>query len=268
MTAYLGDLDAETQPLHTVIATVLLRGLAGEEKTARAALEKIAELRPLIGVEYDETGNAASRRWRFLLQAGTQLQTWRLEKLTVFLWEKAVADEALVQLQTDRAQNVTREIRQQLCALQVAFGSSAEAAPWIETFARLSPHDGLAPLAGTLTTMNAHVAAVAIHRQIWERDLGEPEALRNLLNACRAASDEDTAEEVLRTSLGDGPQRLNKTARREFVVQLADLLESRGEPEQARAVLGETLDNLPNDTRLLLRLAQLNERTSRAEVPR
>ena len=259
-TAFLDGIDENLHPLHAAISTVLLRGLAGEEKAARAALEKIVEMRVLVGVEDDDTGNAASRRWRFLLQAGTQLQGWRLEKLAIFLWEKALADPALVQLQTDQAQNMARDIRQQLCALHVAFGSPVEAQPWIEMFARLLPHDGLAPLAGALTSMNANVAAVAIHRQIWEQNLGEPEALRNLLNACRAAGDEDTAEEILWRSLGDGPQRLNDAARRDFVVQLADLLDRKGENEQARIILGEMLDNAPNDTRLLLRLAQLSER--------
>ncbi len=262
---YLKDIDAETYPLHAVVSTVLLRGLAGDEKAAGAALDKIVELRPLIGVEYDDTGDAASRRWRFLLQAGRQLQTWRLERLTMLLWDKALGDEALVQLQTDQAQNVIRDLRQQLCALQVAYGPPGEAQAWIETFARTSPHDGLAPLASALAGMQANVAAVAIHRQMWERDLGEPEALRNLLTACRAAGDEDTAAEVLSASLSAGAQRLNGAARRDFAVQLADLLDRKGENEQARMVLGEMIDDAPNDTRLLLRLAQLNERANRVE---
>ena len=263
-TAYLGGIDATAQPLHAAISTVLLRGLAGEEAAAHAALEKIVEMRALVGVEYDDTGNSASRRWRFLLQAGTQLQSWRMEKLAVFLWEKALADEALAQLQTDQAQNLVREIRLQLCALHVAYDAPVLAQPWIEMFARLSPHEGLAPLAGALTGMGANVAAVAIQRQIWQQRLGDPEALRNLLIACRAAGDEDTAEEILWASLGDGPQRLNEAARREFVVQLADLLDRKGENEPARMLLGETLDNAPGDTRLLLRLGQLCERGGKA----
>ena len=263
--AYLGGIDENAHPLHAVISSVLLRGLAGEEKAAHAALEKIVELRPMVGVEYDDTGNSASRRWRFLLQAGTQLQAWRLEKLAMFLWEKALADAALVQLQTEQVQNVAREIRQQLCALHVACDSPADAEAWIETYARFSPHDSLAPLAGALASMNANVAAVAICRRLWEQNLGEPEALRNLLNACDAAGDKDTAEEALWLSLGDGAQRLNDAARREFVMQLADLLERKGEPDQARAVLGEMLDRAPNAPWLLLRLAQLEENARRPE---
>lgn len=263
--AYLGAIDEKVQPLHAAIATVLLRGLAGEEKAARGALEKIVELRPMCSGDDDDTGTAASRRWRFLLHAGRQLQAWRLEKLAMFLWEKALADEALVQLETEPVQNVAREIRLQLCALHAAYDAPAEAQVWIEKYARLSPHDGLAPLAATLTGMNAHVAAVAVCRQIWERNLGEPEALRSLLNACRAAGDDDTAEEALWLSLGDGAQRLNDAARREFVIALADLLERKGEPEQAGAVLGETLDHAPGDARLLVRLAQLDEKAGRAD---
>ena len=263
--AYLGGIDEKAYPLHAVISAVLLRGLAGEEKAAREALKRIVELGPMVGVEYDDTGNSASRRWRFLLQAGTQLQAWRLEKLAMVLWEKALGDEALVQLQTEQAQNVAREIRQQLCALHVAYDPPFQAQSWAETYARLSPNDRLAPLAGALTSMGANVRAVAIHRQIWEQNLGEPEALRNLLNACRAAGDDDTAEEVLWHSLGDGAQRLNDTARRDFLIPLADLLERKGEPEQAREVLGEMLTHAPGDTRLLLRLAQLEEHAGRAE---
>ena len=262
--AYLSGLDEKANPVHSAAATALLRGLAGDGKAARAALDKILELRPLIGVEYDDTGNSASRRWRFLLQAGTQLQSWQLERLTMYLWEKALDDPALVQLQSEQAQGVVSDLRQQLCALHIAFDAPADALPWIEAYTRLAPHDGLTPLAAALGGLNANVATVAICRQIWERNLGEPEALRALLNACRAAGDEDTAEEALWTSLGDGAQRLSDAARREFVVQLADLLDRKGENEQARMVLGETLDNAPNDLRLLLRLAQLNERAGRA----
>ncbi len=262
--AYLAGLDEKVNPVHKLASTALLRGLTGDEKAVREALDKIIELCPLIGVEYDDTGNSASRRWRFLLQAGTQLQSWRLEKLTMYLWDKALNDPAFVQLQSEQAQGVVRDLRQQLCALHIAFDAPSESPQWIEAYTRLSPHDGLTPLAATLSGLHANVAAVAICRQIWERNLGEPEALRALLNACRAAGDEDTAEEALWTSLGAGAQRLNDVARREFVIQLADLLDRKGENEQARTVVGETLDNAPNDLRLLLRLAQLNERAGRA----
>ena len=47
---------------------------------------------------------------------------------------------------------------------------------------------------------------------------------------------------------------------------LADLLERKGEPEQARAVLGEALDAAPGDARLILRFAQLEEKAGRAEA--
>jgi tetratricopeptide (TPR) repeat protein len=260
---YLGDIDAQANPVHAAIATVLLRGLAGDEAAARNAVDRIIELRPLISVEYDDSGRAASRRWRFLLQAGTQLLSWRLEKLSMDLWEKALDDEALIQLQSDEAQTIVRDLRQQLCVLHVAYDLPAEAPAWIDAFARLSPHDGLAPLTSGLNSMNANVAAVAVSRQVWEGNLGEPEALRSLLNACRAAGDEETAEEVLWLSFGDGSQRLSDASQREFFIQLVDLLERKNEHEQARTVLNEAITAAPNDVRFVLRFAQLYEQMGR-----
>ncbi len=261
--AYLAGLADRALPLHVAISTVLLRGLAAEEKAACAALEKILELRPMAGA--DTTGTSASRRWRFLLAAGMQLQDWRLEKLAIFLWEKTLEDDALIQLQTVEGQTVARDIRQQLTALQIAHGPRAEVPVRLETYTRFAPSDGFEPLVTLLAEMQAGVASVTVCRQIWERNLGEPAALRKLLQACRAAGDEDTAEEVLRTSLGAGAQRLNDAARPEFAVQLADLLDRRGESDGACIVLAEMLAHAPDDLRLLLRLAQMNERAGRVE---
>ena len=200
---------------------------------------------------------SGTRQLRFVLETGAQFEALKLEELAAYFWEKALADEALVQLQGDQAANLAHEIRQQLCVLRAATAPPGELQPWLDSFARLSPADGLAPLADALSTMGAHARAIAIYRQIWERDPSDTEAVRNVLKACRAAGDNDTAEAVLRASLSDGGSRLPDGARREFLLQFADTLEHKGDLDGARAALGSAVESTPGDTRLLLRLGRV-----------
>jgi lipopolysaccharide biosynthesis regulator YciM len=260
---YLSGLDAARQPLHTAIATALLRGLVGQEKEARAALDRLLEMRALTGVDLGEPGNSGIRHLRFLIETGAQLQALKLENLAVYFWEKALADDALVQLQDDQAGNLARDLRQRLCTLRALTARPGEVPALLEQFARLSTADGVAPLAGALTSMGAHTRAIAIYRHLWQHDPDDAEALRNLLNACRTAGDNDTAEAALRASLRNGGGRMNEGARREFMLQLADLLEHNGDLSGACATLGNAAADTPNDTRLLLRLGQLHARAGR-----
>jgi len=256
--AYLGTHGS--QPLHVALAGALLHGLAGDVKAAEADLDRLIEMRALSGTQFDEAATSGTRQLRFVLETGAQLEGLKLENLAAYFWEKALADEALVELQGDQAANLARDIRQRLCVLRAAEAPPAELRPWLDSFARLSPADGLAPLANALSGMGAHARAISIFRQVWERDPGDTEAVRNLLNACRAAGDNDTPETVLRATLSDGGGRLPDGARREFLLQFADALEHKGDLDGARTALGSAVENTPGDTRLLLRLAELHER--------
>jgi tetratricopeptide (TPR) repeat protein len=258
--SYLGGVAKQQQPLHTALTTALLRGLAGQETEARAALDQLIEMRAMSGAELGEPGTSGTRHLRFVLETGAQLQALKLENLAAWFWEKALADGALIQLQGDQAGMLVREIRQRYCTLRAAVAAPGELPVWINAFARYSANDGVAPLAGALSALGAHARAIAIFRQLWERTPEDTEALRNLLNACRAAGDNENAEAALQKSLREGSE-LHDVARREFVQQLADLLEHKGDLDGARAALDEALKTAPNDTRVLLRLGQLHTRS-------
>ncbi len=263
--SYLHRPEAGRQPLHAALATVLLRGLAGQEWEARAALDRLIEMRPLAGTELGEPGNSGNRHLRFILETGTQLQALKMEELAIYFWQKALTDEALVLLQSDQTGTLARELHLRLCALHAATAAPGGMPVWVEDYARLSPNDGVVPLAGSLGAMGAHARAIALFRQLWERSPDDSEAMRNLLNACRTAGDNETAEAALRACLRDGGNGLHDGARREFVLQLADMLEHKGDLEGARVALDAAMQNAPNDTRVLLRLGQLHTRAGHTE---
>lgn len=259
--SYLNGIDAQRDPVHAVIATALLRGLAGQEKEAQAALDRLLEMRAMVGTELGETGTPGVRHLRFLTETGTQLQALRLENLAVYFWEKALADEALLQLQGDQGGTLWRDLRQRYYTLRAASASPVEIHQIMDGYLRASPNDGLAPLAASLANLGAHARAIAIYRQLWERDPQDAEMLRTLLNACRSAGDNDTAEFALRGTLNEeGSGRIPDVVRREFLLQLADLLEQNGDLSGACLALGKAVISTPNDSRLLMRLGQLHTR--------
>jgi tetratricopeptide (TPR) repeat protein len=264
--AYLAEIHPDRQPLHLAIAGTLLRGLSGDARAAREHLDALLKLRALASLPSDEPGTAGSRRWRLLLTAGAQLQAWRLDHLAIYLWDKALTDDALTHLQGEQAQDTARDIRQRLYALRTAHSTGFEAQQWIDAFARVSPRDGLIPLGEALESFGAYSQAIEVYRQLWERDPANPQALRNLLSACRAGNDNDSAEAVLWICAGRGAARANDSTNRDLGLQLVDLLERKGELERARVVLSDAVESAPADTRLLLRLAQLHERSAHPDL--
>jgi len=263
--SYLAAINADREPLHAVIAATLLHGLSGDENAAKEDLSRLIDMRVLASLEIDEPATASVRNWRFLLNAGIQLQAWKLDSLCIDLWEKALADQALVQLQGDLIINAARDLRQRLCVLRASTAPIGDLQQWMDAFARTAPHDGAAPLAAALATMGANTQAIEIYRRLWERDHSDPEILRSLLTACRTAGDDDTAEAMLGSTFTDANLPLNDGVRREFIVQFVDLLERRGEIDRALTLLAESLETAPGDTRLLQRLAQLHEKAGHTE---
>jgi len=265
--SYLAGIDKEGQPLHAVIAATLLHGLAGNAKAAKEDIRRLLDMRVLssASIETDESPNASVRRWRFLLNAGIQLQAWKLDRLSIDLWEKALADEALVQLEGESIINSARDLRQRLCILRASTAPPGELQQWMDAFVRTAPHEGAAPMAAGLAIMGANTQAIEVYRRLWERDHSDPEILRSLLTICRTAGDDDTAEAMLASTFTDPNLPLNDGVRREFIVQFADLLERRGETDRARALLVESLETAPGDTRLLQRLGQLSEKTGQPD---
>ena len=262
---YLHSPEAQHQPLHFALATVLLRGLARQMPEARAALDRLVEMQPMADTELGEADKSGNRHLRFILDTGAQLQALKMEDLAIYFWEKAMADEALVQLQSDQTGALAREIRLRLCSLHAAMAEPGGMPVWAENYQRISPNDGVVPLAGTLATIGAHARSIALFRQTWDRNPEDTEAMRNLLNECRTAGDNESAEAALRACLRDGGNSLHDGARREFVLQFADMLERKGDFEAARSALESAMQAAPNDTRVLLRLGQLHTRAGHTE---
>ena len=264
---YLANIDPEHEPLHHAIAGTVLRALAGDEVAAKKHLDELLDLRALASTSSDDPANAGVRRWRLLLTGGAQLQLWHLDALALHLWERALDDAALIQLQGDQAQEIAREVRQRYLALQAARADgSVEFQKWIDAYARISPRDGLIPLGEALESLGAYSRAIEVYRQIWDSDPSNPQSLRSLLSACRSGNDHESAEAALWKCASEGASRANVAVHRDLMMQLADLLERKGDLQRARTVLGDAVESSPADTRLLLRLAQLHERAKHPEL--
>ena len=256
--SYLTGLTGQNQPLYAALAGAVLHGVSGDEPAARADLNRLVAMRALTSTEFEDA-TSGTRQLRFVLETGAQLEALKLEDLAAYFWEEALGDDALVQLQGEHAANLAHDIRLLLCVLRSATAPPDELPKWLDLFTRLSPSEGLTPLANALAAKGAHARAIEIYHGIWERDPGDTEALRTLLTACHNAGDDDTAAAVLRTVLSDGGSRLPDGARREFLLQYADVLERQSDLDGARAALTSAIESTPGDTRLLLRLGQLHE---------
>ena len=262
--SYLARADA--QPLHRAISGTLLRGLSGDVAAARADVLRVAALDALAPLSLDDGGTAGSRRWLFLLSAGRQLQTWGLEMLTVDLWSRALGDDALISLEGDMAVDAARDMRRRLAALRIArAGSESDAQDALDAFARSAPRDGLLQLAEGLEQLGATGRAIAGYRQLWEQMPGDPQALRNLVTACRTAHDSETAEEALAKTIREGALRGNAVLQRDLILQLAGFYERSGRLGWARALLEDAAAQSPSDSRITLALAAIHQRAGETD---
>ncbi len=250
-------------PIHAALTRTLFRSLAGKEGSARVALRELLALQPMAPLG-EESEDAAARRWGFILSTGMHLQTWRLDAQAAALWKEALADSALVRLQGEGAGELAREVRKRFFALRLARAAPEEIdALLIEFRGGATSADGTLALGEALETLGALGRAIDLYRRVWEREPAQGPALRSLLTACRAANDTGTAESVLRVCVRDQLFAANETVQRDLTMQLADLLEQRGDRDGAAAVLAGADRIAPNDSRLLTALAQLHERAGR-----
>ena len=133
----------------------------------------------------------------FILAAGVQLQQWKLDAQAIFLWERAVADEAMIRLQGAQAAEIAREIRMRLLSARLQRAGAVEGTAMIEDFARSAPGDVLIALGGLLQSNGALRESVAVYQFLWKRQPKNPQFLNSLLNACGAANDRETAKSRL-----------------------------------------------------------------------
>ncbi|HEX8295220.1 MAG TPA: tetratricopeptide repeat protein, partial [Chthoniobacteraceae bacterium] len=266
VTLYLGRINEATEPLHLALAGTLLRGLSGEDAAARKHLDALVNLHALAPPPRSEASTPSTRRWQLLLDSGRQLQSWRLDRLAIYVWEKALADDALIQLQGEQTLEAARDLRLRLAALQIALADPAEAQQRIAAFGGVSGRE-LQGLAEALEAMGAQARAIEAYRQHWELEpqrasdfAGYSMALRNLLKACHAGGDLESAEAALWKTVANSATLASDAGQRELLLQLVDLLERKGNLEQARQVIASAAEAAPSDGRLIMRLAQLHER--------
>jgi tetratricopeptide (TPR) repeat protein len=229
-------------------------------------------------LSYEEPGNSASRVWEFILNAGAQLQAWKLDNLAIFFWENALADPALIRLQTqaqgEQVQTRSFDVRTRLAALKIARADPIEREEIIANYKRYSLQDGLVPLGEALEALGAYARSIEISHHLWELDPVNPHALRNVISACRTGGDLETLEQIVGRCVRDGLFRSTEAAHRDLTLQLVDLLEKRGALADAIQTLADNIDRPANapgerrsftDGRLLLRLAQLYERGGQSD---
>jgi tetratricopeptide (TPR) repeat protein len=252
--------SVEDRPLHAAIAMALLRGLQGEVKLAQDSINRLLDLRA-VTLRTEEEGAGSHRSWNFILAAGVQLQQWKLDAPAIFLWERAVADEAMIRLQGAQAAEIAREIRMRLLAARLQRAGAVEGTAMIEDFARSAPGDVLIALGGLLQGNGALRESVAVYQFLWKRQPKNPQFLSSLLNACGAANDRETAKSALVEMIAAGPSGLNPESYRELVMKLATLLSEENDSRGAAGLLETALASAPGNKPLLLQLAREYERT-------
>lgn len=260
---------AGAPPIHRALASALLHGLEGNLEKARAHLDALVKMRPMAAFVPEELSSASARSWTFLLSVGLQLQAWKLEPLAEHLWARVLADPALVALEGDGAAESARDMRLRLFALRAALASPVEFETKVAEHLRTHPVDGLLPLGEALENLGAPRQALAVYRRDWELDPSNPQALRNLLNACRSTQDVQATEAVLRACIEKRFFATNETLHRDLLSQLADVLDQQGASAEALQFLHKAALEAPHDPRLLQRLALFQERlgqTSEAEA--
>lgn len=265
-----GTIDEARRPAQAALTRALLAGLTGDEKTARTQVDRLVELRPMLAAS-DDRATAATRRWDYILVAGSQFVNCQLPALALHLWDKALSDEASIALeiqqpapQGDAVRARVIEARTRSTALKLMRSESAEADAALDDYTRHAPPDGLLPLAETLESFGANPLAITIYRRLWALEPANPHALRNAVSACRNANDWTTMEEILTRVVTEGHFKQNAVAQRDLVGQLVEALTHRGEFEQALKYLATSIESSPPDARALLRLAELQQRAGQA----
>jgi predicted Zn-dependent protease len=259
--------SSRTSTISASIRATVIHGVLGNVDSARQSLQQLLDMRVLLGAGESEPADATTRHWSFLLSAGNQLQQWGLAPLALFLWEKALADPALIALQQSENNDALRarvfEVRTSSAALRVLSSSPPQLEGILRAHRQQAGIDGLVSLAELLEAKGAFWAAISIHRQLFEADPGNPHALRSLTHACRSAHDIETLEAVLQKSLIKDRSHKNDAGFRELLLQLADVLEDQGKIAESIHLLTSSLAEGPSDHRMELRLAQLLVRESK-----
>jgi tetratricopeptide (TPR) repeat protein len=265
------DLGPTPTPVHAALTRLLLFGLQEDDKAAKAQIRQLLGMRVTIARPADDLGESGAprlspggRTWSFILNTGLLLQVWKLEPLTEYLWEQALADRAMLRLEGEQAQELARDVRTSLFALKLARADRTRFDELLLEYSRgVQLLEGAVALGETLESMGAQPAARELFYRLWDKDPGNPQLLRNVLNVCRVLEDSETAEAVLTRCVTERLFAQNDNVQRDLVTQLADSLERRQAFPAAEKILTQAIELAPFDPRLLLRHAQLLERAGR-----
>lgn len=252
-------------PVHAAIVRTLLYGLLGNSEAAEDALDQLLDLRAVAWAG-DFSESAAQRHWRFLLNAGVQLQTWKLNDLAVYLWESALADEAAIRLQGSDIASTVREIRLRLIAAQLVEDSPFEAELRVAEFARTSSPELVLVLASMLENAGYYNQSLRALTYLCRTDPVNPQFLRSLLNSCRGADDAATATQAIEAALKAG--LAESAGRRDLVMQFLEFLIGRNELSAALDLIARLEPEDRADPRILERegrILSLQGRTAEAE---
>ena len=277
---------ADELTMHGLQVRTLLSALEGRGDEARASLSRLLERRP-IGPASQEEGNSALREWSSTSGAANQLIEWGLPWLARHALDVALSDDGLRALQESqsvrggastvdprgeewRERPLFHEVIERACEQRDALAYLATGT--IERQAMLARIGGrgggracsrMADALESLAGGKGH--AVAIRKLEWDLDPQNPAALRKLVDASLATGDVTTAEAVRRRCIVERINPGNDTTPREFALELADLLEARGAPGEALAMIETAVERNPEELRLLMRRAQLLEKCGRAD---
>ena len=256
-----GRLPEGTAEVSQALRALLRCALAADEPGVRREAARLLRLRVVLTTAEDETGDdrnritAAARAWNFLLVTGVRLEEWNLRSAAVELWQQALADPALLRLQGKEAQEIAADLRTRLYSIRLFLAAPGELEDGLAEYAREAPPlEGVTAVAEALESSGALPRALEVYRQLWERDPGSPQLLRDLLNLARRMGDSETLESVLESCIADRLMAANPNVQRDLELQLLDSLASRH--ASGEAVLARALAEAPNDVRLLTRQAQ------------
>ena len=252
---YLHRMNGLGGPAYSVLAAVLLHGLAGDLATANADIDRLLALRMLSS---DSDGGLPDfRRWEYLLINGLQLQEWGLEPLALHLWKSALRETSAFERQDNETLSVRSEIRTHLLGLEVALAPDpARARQHVEDYLREEPLPGnVAILASQFRESAQWPSATALYEYLCRVEPADPQHWRDLFAAYQATGSNSAFELALTTLLAGKNVLPNGLSRVDLICRKATVLEEEGDGAGARDLLERARLRDPQSFPFLAQLA-------------
>ncbi len=260
---YLGRRDLHDGSVRAVLSAVLLHGLAGAEEAARRDLDRLLAMR-MLSVTPPEL-SPDIRRWTYLLTCGEQLQQWNLDSLASHLWRRALAEAGAFDQQSSDVDNTVREIRHRLLQVEVTTAADPQQArERLQDFLAEQTEPAVVnSVAAQLWNDGQREAAARLYEVLCQTDPKNTDYWPNLYTYDETTGNQDAAERLLNLMLAGECALPAGVTRAELTVDLAALLEKRGDAPGAIRRLETARQTTPGKLPLLVRLAQTYERADR-----